>query len=133
MNHGPRNGTLSAPMRARGSHPPYPAEPGNQNVVTPPQIIYRKNNFGEGKGGGVPPHFKFSSLLIINTISNILPTPPFRAESQGVVQISVEGLERALQQVCTSLSHLYHSIKREKRRRSCFGPLEALLKVPENN
>ena len=81
----------------------------------------------------VPPNFKFSSLLIINTISNILPTPPFRAESQGVVQISAGGLERALQQVCRSLSHLYHSIEREKRGRSCFGPLEALLKVPENN
>jgi hypothetical protein len=131
MNHGPRNGALSAPMRAQGSHPRYPAEPGNQNVV-PPQIIYRKNNFGEGRGG-VPPNFKFSSLLIINTISNTLPTPPFRAESQGVVQISVGGLERALQQVYRSFSHLCHSIEREKRGRSCFGPLEALLKVPENN
>jgi hypothetical protein len=85
-----------SPLRskARASHPPYPAEPGNL-YVGPPQIIYRKNNFGGGGGGG-PTKFKFSPLLLRNTTSNMLPTPPFRAESQGVVQIAIKGLQGAL-------------------------------------
>jgi hypothetical protein len=85
-----------SPLRskARASHPPYPVEPGNL-YVGPPQIIYRKNNFGGGGGGGshqIQILITFTSKHYVQYIAHL----PFRAESQGVVQIAVEGLQGAL-------------------------------------
>ena len=58
----------------------------------PPPIIYRKNNFGGRARGGGHQIQILITFLFINTISNILPTPSFRAESWRVVQIAVKGL-----------------------------------------